>query len=71
MEKMKKMMIMFLCLVIPVITYSDEFDYYQVTGKGSRKRFAIADAWRGAMMKFLQQNVDIDLLESNSGKVEK
>jgi len=54
--------------------YDDDDDrggLIRATGKGSRKKYALANAWRKAIMKFLEDNIDEDDLEAHEQKVEK
>jgi hypothetical protein len=46
-------------------------DTIEATGKGRKKSYAIADAWKKAMMMYLDENIDADDLEANAQKIEK
>lgn len=49
----------------------DRDDLIRATGKGSRKKYALANAWRKAIMRYLEDNMDEDDLENNEQKIEK
>ncbi|BBM86464.1 hypothetical protein [Candidatus Uabimicrobium amorphum] len=51
--------------------YEDDCDYIIAEGKARTKKSAITRAWREAMLKFLEDNVEYEYFEGNRNKIER